>query len=199
MSAVRTNTIRSLPIFRSELQARLLALLLPTPERRWTASELQRRLGAVQQTLNNELRRLVSSGLLEVETVGRTKLYSAATASPLYEPLRELVERTLGVEEVLRTRLAEIDGVEAAALFGSWASGKRIRPASDIDLLVIGDVDFDRVSDALREAEEIAGREIHLTLYTRDELRDKLASGSGFVKNILHGELEPLIGDPPVA
>jgi predicted nucleotidyltransferase len=193
---VRPSTIRSLPIFRSELQARLLALLLPTPERRWTAAELQERLGAVQQTLSNELRRLVSSGLLEVETVGRTKLYSAASTSPLYEPLRELVERTLGVEELLEAKLAEIEGVEAAAVFGSWAAGAEISAASDVDLLVIGDVDFDRVADALREVEEVAGREIHLVLYARDELREKLASGSGFVENVLRGELKPLIGDP---
>jgi predicted nucleotidyltransferase len=193
---VRPSTVASLPIFRSELQARLLALVLPSPERRWTAAELQERLDAVQQTLSNELRRLAAAGLLEVETVGRTKLYRAATASPLYEPLRELVERTLGVEELLRAKLGEIEGVEVAAIFGSWAAGTPTRPASDIDLLVVGRVDFERVADALRQVEEVAGREIHLVLYARDELRDKLAAGSGFVSNVLRGELKPLIGDP---
>lgn len=191
---MRTKPPPLLPIFRSAVQARLLALLLHDPERKWPGPELQRRLGIPEPTFRREIGRLVDAGVVTAEPLGRTKLYAAAADSPLYEPLRELVERTFGVEAELARALAGVDGVEAAAIFGSWAEEK-LRPSSDIDLLVIGDADFDVVSDAVRAAEQLAGREIHLVLYRRDEFEAKLAEGGGFAQGILHGPLKPLIGE----
>jgi predicted nucleotidyltransferase len=187
------RTFASLPIFRSELQARLLGLLLLHPERSWPAPELQRRLGAIQQTTYNELRRLVDAGLLTAESVGRTKLYRAATESPLYEPLRDLVARTVGPEVMLRERLADVAGVEVAALFGSWAD-ERLRPTSDIDVLVVGELDFDELASAVRDVEDLSGREIHLVVFTPAELEQKLREGSGFVRNVLSGNMKMLVG-----
>lgn len=191
---MRTKAPPLLPIFRSEVQARVLALLLLHPERRWPSPELQRRLRVPEPTLRRELARLVDAGLVVVDWAGRTKIFAAATESPLYEPLRELLERTLGVEAELRQRLAELDGVELAAIFGSWAE-ERVRPGSDVDILVVGDVDFDEVADRVREVEEIADREVHLFVYGREELERKRAEGSGFVRKLLAGPLKVLVGD----
>ncbi len=191
---MRTKPPPLLPIFRSEAQARLLALLLLDPERRWPGPELQRRLEIAEPTFRREIGRLVDAGLVAAESLGRTKLYAAAIDSPLYEPLRELVERTFGVETELARALADVDGVEAAAIFGSWAEEK-LGPTSDIDLLVIGDAEFDKVSEAVRPAEELAGREIHLVVYGRDEFEEKRTEGSGFVQGILRGPLKLLIGE----
>ena len=191
---MRSATLPQLPIFRSELQARALGLVLLSPKAKWSAPELEERLGAAQQTLNSELRRLAAAGLLEVETVGRTKLYSAAVDSPLYEPLRQLLESTVGAEQLLAERLGELDGVDGAFLFGSWARGTPSRSTSDVDLLVVGDVDYDSLTDAIRDAEQLLGREVHLIVYTREELQEKQARGSGFVRAMLSGNLKPLVG-----
>jgi predicted nucleotidyltransferase len=192
---MRTKALPLLPIFRSELQARLLALLYLQPEREWPGPELVRRTDAPRQTVSRELRRLESAGLVVASETGTAKLYRAATASPLYEALRELVEKTLGVEEALKRVLTEIPGIEVAAIYGSWAA-ERLQPASDIDVLVVGDASFDDVADAVREVEELAGREIGITVYTREELDEHLRTGSGFVRNVLSREMKPLVGDP---
>src|ERR687888_1575218 len=193
---MRSATLPQLPIFRSELQARVLGLVLLSPKAKWSASDLQERLGAAQQTLNSELRRLAAAGLLEVETIGRTKLYSAAVDSPLYAPLRQLLESTVGAEQPLTERLGEIDGIDGAFLFGSWAKGTPSRSTSDVDLLVVGNVDYDALTDAIRDAEDLLGREVHLVVYTREELQEKQARGSGFVRAMLSGHLKPLLGTP---
>src|SRR5437868_10513504 len=86
------------PIFRSELQLRLLALMFLGPDRTWTTPELAKRLNATPVTTHRELHRALDSGLLVREAIGRTYLYRAATDSPLYEPLRLLLERTVGIE-----------------------------------------------------------------------------------------------------
>lgn len=192
---MRTKALPLLPIFRSELQARLLALLYLQPERDWPGPELVQRTNAPRQTVSRELRRLESAGLVVASETGTAKLYRAATESPLYEPLRELVERTLGVEAALKRVLADVPGIDVAEIYGSWAA-ERLRPASDIDVLVVGEASFDDVADAVRDIEDLAGREIGVTVYTREELDEHVRSGGGFVRNVLAREMKPLVGDP---
>src|SRR3954463_7578773 len=120
---MRTQAFTLAPFFRSELQANLLAALLLGLDAEVTAGELQERLGASRSGVHKELQRLIDAGVVQRRNVGRRALYRPAADSPIMEPLTTLVERTFGVELELRRRLADVEGIEAAALFGSWAGG----------------------------------------------------------------------------
>src|ERR1041385_4222991 len=134
-------------------------------DRTWTTPELAKRLDATPVTTHRELRRALHSGLLVREAVGRTYLYRAATDSPLYEPLRLLLERTVGVEAELRRALEGVPGIEAAFIHGSFANQTKIRPTSDVDLLVLGDADPHALRSTVRKVESRVGREIDVLAY----------------------------------
>lgn len=190
---MRTQAPPLLPIFRSNLQAQVLAALLLDDEPQLTTSELRERTGATPASLHRELKRLEGAGLIEHEAIGRANRYHAATDSPLHEPLVELLRRTLGVEPLLSQRLSVVDGVEAAAIFGSWAQGN-VTEGSDIDLLVIGDVDRGDLLAAVRSVEDVAAREIDVTAYRREEFDRRVEAGSGFLRTVLRGPLIELVG-----
>ncbi|MDX6698901.1 MAG: hypothetical protein QOE65_2298 [Solirubrobacteraceae bacterium] len=191
---MRTKPPGALPIFRSDLQARLLAVLLLGDDRPASTRDLGTATGASAASLHRELRRLEDAGIVEHDRVGRSKLYRAAIGSPLHAPLRELLERTLGVETTLRERLAAVPGVELAAIFGSWAAG-RVASDSDVDVLVVGDVERDRLLREIREVERVAGREVNVTAYDSAEFERRRADRGGFVATILSRPLTPLIGE----
>ena len=69
-----------MPIFRSGLQARLLALLFLHPEREWPGADLARHVSAPRQTVNDEMRRLEAAGLVVASETGTAKLYRAAAS-----------------------------------------------------------------------------------------------------------------------
>ncbi len=182
------------PIFRSGEQARLLAALYLAPDRTFTFQDLDAGLTS-RATGDRELRRLLDAGMVEVRRVGRTRTFGAATRSPLFTPLRQLIERTLGVEPQLRQRLARVPGVTAAAIFGSWAA-QRIDPESDIDVIVIGEADYEELVVAARPVSELARRELNLVAFGIEEARRRLDDASGFLRRVLSGPLVPLVGDP---
>jgi predicted nucleotidyltransferase len=184
----------SLSLFRSKLQARMLGLILLSPERTWTASELAARLEATSVSVHRELHRGLAAGVLVREAVGRTHLYQAATDSPLYEPLRLLLERTVGVEAELRRALEGVPGIEAAFIHGSFASQTKIRPTSDVDLLVLGDADPHALRSTVRKVEARVGREIDVLAYRPDEFAALAEGGNSLVRRIIRGPVTPLVG-----
>jgi predicted nucleotidyltransferase len=191
---MRTAVPGLLPLFRSELQLRLLALFLSGPGKDWTARALREQLDVPSASVHRELHRLLRAGLVDRESIGRTFRYRVAPDSPLYEPLRQLIELTVGLEAELRSELTEFPGIHAAVIHGSWVE-PRVSPTSDVDVLVIGDIDYQALRSRIREIERRVGRRIDLLAYRPEEFRDLVQSGSGLAQGVLAGPTKPLVGD----
>lgn len=77
--------------------------------------------------------------------------------------------------------------VAVAFIYGSVARGEE-QHASDLDLMVIGDVTFGEVTESIRSAEVRLHRSINPTVYPVREFRDKLANGHQFLNTVVKGE-----------
>src|SRR5690606_5702441 len=125
-----------LPLFRSPEQERLLGELFIFTDEPISLSELARRAGTSMGGTHKEVERLESAGLVRSTTAGRSRLIEADPSSPVYAELRGLLLKTVGPEPMLRSALADVDGIEKAFIYGSWADPAARSPA-DIDVLVI--------------------------------------------------------------
>jgi predicted nucleotidyltransferase len=190
---MRTATPALLPLFRSEMQLRLLALVLLQPERTFTLQALAATLGAPSSSIHRELERAEDAGIITRDSSARPHQFRAATDEPLLEPLTALLAGTVGIETELAGALDRPD-VDAAAIHGSWANGKR-RPDSDIDVLVVGTAELRDLRRVVRPIGKAAGRTIDVTLFTPDEFRRALHENSGFARRILDGPTIPLAGN----
>ena len=182
----------ALPIFRSALQAGILASLYLQPDRAWSLGELAP--GASRATLYREVDRLVRAGLVETEQRGRTRLFRAASQTPTFRPLRELIRLTLGVVPQLQRSLCQVKGVIAASLFGSWAQGN-LHPGSDIDVLVVGSADLGQLVQAASPVERTVGRPVNMLPFDVDEIRLRIRKHDPFVAAVLAGPMIDLCGD----
>ena len=91
---MRTRPPDLLPIFRTNLQAELLAALFLGDDEATTAGELVERTSGPAASVYRELARLVDAGLIERERDRRGAGFRPAKDSPLYEPLHQLLERS---------------------------------------------------------------------------------------------------------
>jgi len=175
------------------MQLELLALLLGQPDRDWTRDELARIVQAPASSAHRELNRAVDAGIaLRDETV-RPHRYQANPESPIYDPLRQLLERTVNVPERFRDALQQFD-VTAAAIHGSWAAGRPGR-RSDIDVIVLSDEDGTSIRRSLRRAGRALGRDIDVSVVAPAEMRQLAADGNPFVLRILESPRIDLVGD----
>ena len=193
---MRTKAPPLLPIFRSELQGRLLARLYSVPERGWTISDLARALSAHVATVQREASRLEEAGILKSERVGKSRVLRPNQGSPYAEDLGSLVIKAFGPAHVLGPLLAEVPGVDEAYLFGSWADryeGERGPAPGDVDVLVVGDPNIEALDTAALDAQGQLGREVNVTVRTGDEWS---RGRDGFVRTVKTGNLQRIdLGD----
>jgi predicted nucleotidyltransferase len=182
-------------LFGSRTFPRLLAELAAAPDRAFTASELEARVGASHDSLHRALRRGVGAGLVSRQPVGKQYLYRAETASPIFAEIKTILSRLFGPAEALRRAFATIGPpeVEAAFLFGSAASAQDTLE-SDLDVFVVGDISRFALARQLGAAEEELGREVNAMAYPRADVERRLAGGDGFVLEVWRKPKLMLVG-----
>ena len=178
---------------RSRIRQQILAILIDSPRERYHLREIARRAHTSAGTAARELERLSDASLVVSEREGRQRYFRVDTTSPLYEPVRDLVRRTIGAPAVLRRHLADIAGVKRAVIFGSYGQGQ-LKADSDIDVLIVGKPDRDRLTEALEAAAGELGREVNEVVMAQDELEGRRARGDGLVRSIDAGRVIPVIG-----
>ncbi len=186
-----------LPIFRSRQQLQLLGDLFVHAGSARSIAELERATSIPQQTISREVDRLSKAGLLKVRSLGRMKLVDANEDSTYFPELRALLLKAVGPAVVLGDRLGQIEGIDEAYVFGSWArryEGEVGPPPADVDVLVVGDADPDAVEAACVEAGRRLGLEINAVVLSDLEWR---SSRSGFVRQVREGPLIRLLPPEP--
>lgn len=171
----------------------VLARLLLRPEDSPHLRELARETGKPAGTLLRELNALAEAGVLERRRVGNQVQFRANPACPIYEELRSILKKTVGIADVLRQALAPlVPRIRAAFVYGSIARGDE-RAGSDLDLMVIGEVKFAEVVAALAPAQETLRREVNPSVYPALEFRRK-AAGEPFLRRVLEERKIFIIG-----
>lgn len=174
---------------------RVLGMLLLHPEESLHGREIARRTGLAAGTLTRELKRLADVGLLNRNKRGNQVEYSANRDSPIFLELAAILRKTSGMADVIAEALEALsDHINAALIFGSVARGTET-VGSDIDVLLIGSMDFGAVIDALYPAQQQLAREINPKVFSPQEWRGKLRERNPFAMDVLTGKKIFLIGD----
>lgn len=177
------------------VRQRVLAVLFGNPSRSFYANEVialaQSGTGAVQR----ELAGLSAAGLLTVSKQGNQKHYQANKQSPVFEELRGLVLKTMGLADVLRAALAPLASqIELAFVYGSVAK-QQDTAQSDVDVMIVSSsLGYADVYGALENAAATLGRKVNPTLYTRVEIAKRIKQDNAFVTRVLQSPKIWLMG-----
>ena len=162
---------------RSRVRDRILLEFFARPGTSAHVREMARRVNASAPSVGGELSELARLGILQTQTVGRSLVYSVNEKSPLLGEIRGLVQKTIGVEGLIRKAIEGLPGLDAAYIFGSHAAGTDTA-RSDVDLLVIGRPDRVALSEQLAAVERTIGRDVNVVTKTEAELRERRRSDS---------------------
>ena len=179
---------------RGRIARDVLGLLLGISGQELHTREIARRVSADAHPVQRALEQFMSAGLVQSRRLGNLRLWSVAPDSPLLPSVRDLVRRTSGIAERLRHALAQMPGVRLALLFGSYASG-RDRPGSDIDLFIVGAVDWQRLTEVATPLTREFVREVNPVIWAIEDVGHPNPAQAKFLSNILGKPRIWLVGD----
>jgi predicted nucleotidyltransferase len=182
-------------LFASHTLARLLTAFVTRSQADFYQKELADAAGTGLYAVQRELARLERLGLVTKAPRGNRVYYQANRSHPAFEDLKRLVLKTMALGDALRAALVPLsDRVRVAFVYGSFARGEETA-ASDVDLLMVGNLTLREASAVLGPVGRDLGRELNTAVYPEDEFKAKTAEGHHFLAEVLKGEKIYLIGD----
>ena len=179
-------------ILSSRVRAEIFRLLFGLNEKELHMREMERQAALSLGTIRQDLQKLVKLDLVTARRDGNRLYYRANTDHPLFPEIRNLVLKTAGLVEVIKSAL-DREGIEVAFIFGSLARSKE-RAESDVDLMVIGTIGLRSLSSRLAGVSEQIGREINPHALSIEEFRRRKQNGNHFLSNVLESPKLFIIG-----
>lgn len=191
----KTGPAGETPSLFGQTRQALLSLLYSRADEEHLQEGLIQYAGLGRGTVQRELEFLARAGVVRRLVRGRQVYFQANPESPIFAELRGIVVKTTGVADILRGALSRLsERISVAFIYGSVAKGVE-RRGSDVDVMVIGDVSFAEVAEALGRTQETLGREVNPSVYAKADFRAKLKAKHHFLRTVLSAEKIFLIGN----
>jgi len=174
-------------------QGEILNLMFSNPDKRYYLAEVAKILGKASANYQRYIGKMISDGILCEERVGNMRFFWLNKDYQLYNEIKAMVSKTIGIEARLRKIIEKIDTIETAFIFGSFATDK-FNSVSDIDLFIIGEVNEDNFIGEITKLETQISRDINYHIYKRQELIDKFVNNS-FINNVFSNKMILLKGN----
>jgi len=147
----------------------LLSLFYNNAERSYYLREVVRKLDIGSGTVQREITKLVSAELINKQINGKQVYYKANTKSPVYNELRGLIIKTFGLADIIKDALIPFASkIDYAFIYGSQTDGTSSAD-SDIDLMVVGDVNEMELHRVINKVEKKLDKAINYSLFTLKE------------------------------
>jgi len=187
-------TLSAISILKSKTRASIFKTFFGDTEKEYYLRQLEELTGYSVGNIRREMLRLESDGIFETRNIGNTKLYRLNKDYPLYNEIKNIVRKTVGIESSLKEALGRFKKIEFAFIYGSYAQARE-HSLSDVDVIVVGSISPKEIKSALFEYQAKEGREINSIVYTNNEFLRKLKEKNHFISAITKAKKIFIKGD----
>ena len=149
----------------SKTRLRLLIKFFISQANKGYLNGLANEMGESTNSIRKELNHLYDAGYLKKIKNDNKIEYQVNSNHPLYETLRNVVLKHLGLEDIVGVVLEKMGTVEKIILIGDYAEGK---DTGNIEVFLIGkDLDMNYINQLEPKIEKIIDRKVSLYLSSK--------------------------------
>lgn len=179
-------------LFGSKTRVKLLHLFLNNPNRAFYVREITRKIDEQINSVRRELANMLSIGIIKSETSNNRLYYEINQEYAHYEPLRAIFADAGLKSEVAASvesndwakRLKPLGDVRVAVFAGGLVRGS----ASDIDVLLVGNINKTQAKKFIKELEEEENRTLNYAVMSYEDFYYRLSIRDRFVTTITGGK-----------
>jgi hypothetical protein len=149
----------------SKTRLRLLIKFFVSQANKGHLNGLATEMGESTNGIRKELNHLQEAGYLNKIKVNNKVEYKANTDHPLFETLRKIVFKHLGLEDVVEKVLERMGELDQIILVGDYAKGN---DTGIIEVFLIGqDLNMEYISQLENKIEDLIGRKVNFYLASK--------------------------------
>jgi hypothetical protein len=155
----------------SKTRINLLLKFFLNPESTAYLRSLADEFGESTNAIRLELNKFEGAGMLSSSVQGNRKLFKANKKHPLFPDIRNIILKTVGIDQVIEHVIKNLGNPEKVYLTGDFASGKT---SSIIDLVIVGEIKKEMLLSLVEKAEERINKRIRYIHYDSDAFSDSM-------------------------
>lgn len=166
-------------LFTSQTRVKLLTLFMLNPEEEFFIRELTRRLEEQINSIRRELDNMKRAGILKSRMKNRKKFYIVNKECPIFPELRSIITKTTDQNARVVQGILKLGTVELIVLSGIF-----LHKESDVDLLVVGEIDKEKLTSFL-EKEVSSDEPTRFSLMNKADFLYRIKCNDRFVKQLV--------------
>jgi len=165
------------------------------PDREFYLRELSNRYNISPRSVSLELHNLEYIGLLQRNIHGKNHFYHINKNHLLYDELKSIIIKTVGIKDIIADQIEPLKAqIIYAFLYGSYADGS-FNSESDIDLMIIGEVEPRALSRQLALLNTDLKKEINFTVMSLNEFKYRIRNNDHFINQLMEKKRIFLFGN----
>ena len=153
----------------SKTRIKLLVKFFFNPKTRSYLRELAKEFNVSTNSVREELNQLTRTHLLKSQRSGRQVFYTANPDHPLFNELKSMISKVMGIDQVIEGIVNRLGDLEKAYLIDDYAEGK---DSGIIDLVLVGNIDQFHLNDLSRKTERYIKRKIRSMVVSSEEFNE---------------------------
>ncbi|MBI2453245.1 hypothetical protein HYV56_00925 [Candidatus Peregrinibacteria bacterium] len=166
-------------LFTSNTRAKLLTIFLLNPEEEYFVRELTRKLDEQINSVRRELDNLKKIGFLKSRMRNRKKFFVVNKAFIIFDELRSIILKSMNSKDSVVKQIEKFGDIDFMLMSGIF-----IDKISPVDLLIVGDIDKEKLETFLNNQLEMK-RPIKFAILSQDDFLYRVKCKDKFIKDLL--------------
>ncbi len=182
-------------LFISKVRVKILKQFLLNPEEDYHIRALVRLLNEEINAVRRELKNLESFGLLKSSRQSNKIVYTLNTSCPFLYELKSMILKDSEELRLMAKVLGSIKNVELVLIAQAYMT-KKYSDENDIDLLIIGNPDINKLTKEMNKVEKELDRELKMAVLTKEDYEYRKKRREKFILDVLDKDKIILLGSP---
>ncbi len=185
------NALQDLMV--SRVRVKMLELFFTNQRELYYVRDITRKIKEEINAVRRELERLSTAGLLKSEERGNRLYYYLNTKYVFYQEIEQIIAKTTGLGRTIRKLQNKLGNLEFVMLSGRFVRGLPVSQ-NQVDVIIIGEVVLQDLSDLIKAEEQVRGREINYAVFSHDEFEFRKQRRDPFIMDALYDSRIMVIG-----
>lgn len=182
-------------LFISKVRLKVLKHMLTNWEKEFHIRAIVRATNEEINAVRRELKNLESFGIFKSERRANRVFYWTNSKNPFFHELRSMMLKDSEELKLIAKVLGKIKRVELVVITQAYID-KKYESENDIDILIIGNPDVNKITKEMNEVEKELKREFRMAILSKEDYDFRKKRREKFILDVSEKEKIILLGSP---